>query len=256
MRSRCGMSRRTSSPDSIITALALVWSRNASSVTAGSSWASSSRKRSRSPIDRLLERIEAEPAIGVDEAFAVLARAEIDVGHLFDRIDDAVLVEAGAGDAAESGILRTRAAEQQLVILGALTIDAEDADVAGMVMAAGVDAAADLELQLAQFALAPVIGEARGDLLRDRDRAGIGEAAIIETGAGDDVADQVEIGVGQAGVVERLPDGVEIGLADVRQDDVLGVGHAQLVEAVALGEVGDQFDLLGGGVAGDAAVLF
>src|SRR3569623_2111704 len=187
MRSRCGMSRRTSSPDSSITALALVWSRNASSVTAGSSWASSSRKRSRSPIDRLLERIEAEPAIGVDEAFAVLTRAEIDVGHLFDRVDDAVLVEAGAGDAAEAGILRARAAEQQLVVLGALTIDAEDASVAGMVMAAGVDAAADLELQLAQFALAPVIGEARGDLLRDRDRAGIGEAAIIETGLSDEI---------------------------------------------------------------------
>src|SRR3569623_1776401 len=108
MRSRCGSSRRTSSPDSIITALALVWSRNASSVTAGSSWGSSSRKRSRSPIDRLLERIEAEPAIGVDEALAVLARAEIDVGDLLDRVDDAVLVEAGAGDTTEAGIFGVR----------------------------------------------------------------------------------------------------------------------------------------------------
>ena len=55
----------------------------------------------------------------------------------------------------EADILRARSAEQQLVILGALLVDAQDADVAGMMMAAGVDAAADLELQLAEVALAP-----------------------------------------------------------------------------------------------------
>ena len=43
------------------------------------------------------------------------------------------------------------------------------------------------------FALALGIGKALGDLLRDRDRPGVGEAAIIEAGAGDDVADQVEV---------------------------------------------------------------
>ena len=47
---------------------------------------------------------------------------------------------------------RLAAAEQQLVVLGALAVDAEDADVAGVVVAAGVDAARDLELQLAQIA--------------------------------------------------------------------------------------------------------
>ena len=110
----------------------------------------------------------------------------------------------------------------------------------GMMVAAGVDAAADLELQFAERIALAIGGEALGDLLRDRDRAGIGEAAIIEPGAGDDVADQVEVGGGQTGLVERLPDRVEVGLADMRQDDVLRMGHAQFVEAVALGEIGHQ----------------
>ncbi len=43
--------------------------------------------------------------------------------------------------------------KQQLVVLGALPVDAEDADMAGMVMAAGIDAAADLELELADVPL-------------------------------------------------------------------------------------------------------
>src|SRR3546814_14351403 len=77
--------------------------------------------------------------------------------------------------------------------LGALPIDAEDADMPGMVMPAGVDAARDLDLQLAQILLPLEIGEALGDLLRDGDRARVGEAAIIESGAGDDVGDEIEI---------------------------------------------------------------
>src|SRR6218665_753426 len=194
------------------------------------------------PIDRLLERGHAEAAIGVEEAFALVAFAQIEVRRLFDRVDDAVFGEAGAGDRAERHILRARAAERQLVILDALTIDTEDADMAGMVVATGIDAAADLELELAEFALAADVREARRDLLRERYRAGIGEAAIIKARAGDDIADQVEVCFGQAGFAQLLPDRVEIGLADMRQHDVLRVRDAQLVEAVLRAEIGHQVD--------------
>ncbi len=40
------------------------------------------------------------------------------------------------------------------------------------------------------------------------------------------------------------------GLADMRQHEVLRMGRAQLVEAVALGEIGHEVHLLGGDVAG------
>src|SRR3546814_7299698 len=67
IRSRYGTSLRASSPASSRTAVALDWLRKASSVTAGSSCTGSSRKRSESAIDRLLERIDADAAIGVEE---------------------------------------------------------------------------------------------------------------------------------------------------------------------------------------------
>ncbi len=46
---------------------------------------------------------------------------------------------------------------------------------------------------------------------------------------------------------------MKIRLADMRQDQVLGMGHAQIVEAVTLGEVGDNVDMVGRQVAGNAA---
>ena len=67
---------------------------------------------------------------------------------------------------------------------------------AGMVVAAGVDAARDLELQFAHVALPFGIGETGGDFLGDGDGTRVGKAAIIQAGAGDNIADQVEIGIG------------------------------------------------------------
>ena len=121
-----------------------------------------------------------------------------------------------------------------------------------MVMPAGIDAAADLELQFAEVALPFRVSEAFGDLLRDRDRAGIGEAAIIEAGASDDVADQIKVGRREARRVERLPKIVEIGPMHMRQHDVLRMRDAQFVEAVAFGQIGEHIDLLRAGIARNA----
>ena len=59
---------------------------------------------------------------------------------------------------------------------------------ADMVVAAGIDAARDLDLQIADIVPAVRIGETLADALRHRDRAGIGQRAIIQPRAGDDVA--------------------------------------------------------------------
>ncbi len=81
------------------------------------------------------------------------------------------------------------AAERDLVEFGTLLLDAEDADMADMVMAAGVDAAGNLDLQLADLAPArSASAESLGDLLRDRDGARIGQRAIVQARAGNDVA--------------------------------------------------------------------
>ena len=69
-------------------------------------------------------------------------------------------------------VLVAGAAERELVELLALLLDAEDADMADVVMAAGVDAAGDLDLQLADLALPRRVGEALGDALGDRESSG------------------------------------------------------------------------------------
>src|SRR3546814_4686095 len=76
---------------------------------------------------------------------------------------------------------------------GSFAVHAQNADVSGMMMTAGVDAAGNLELQFTQIPLTLGVGETLADLLRHRNRPRIGKAAIIKTGAGDDVADKVKI---------------------------------------------------------------
>ncbi len=124
-----------------------------------------------------------------------------------------------------------------------------------MVVAAGVDAARDLDLELAHILGCLRISEAAGDVLGDRDGAGIGQGAIVQARAGDDVADQVDIGRGQTGLAQGRVHRRQVVQLDMRQDQVLLVGHADLTKAEALGQVGDQLHLLGAGVPGGLARL-
>ena len=82
------------------------------------------------------------------------AQREIGIDHALDRTGDLVGAERRTQDLADAGILRAGAAELELVIFHALLVDAEDADMAGMMMAAGIDAAGNLDLQLADVVLA------------------------------------------------------------------------------------------------------
>src|SRR5689334_20396507 len=80
-------------------------------------------------IDGLLERSDAGAPIGVEEALAVLALAQVDIDELVDRIGDLVGRQGGTKDLAERGVGLAGAAERHLVELLAFLIDAEDADV-------------------------------------------------------------------------------------------------------------------------------
>ena len=97
-------------------------------------------------------------------------------------------------------------------------VDAKNADMADMVMAARIDAARYFQPQFADVVLAVEIGEQGTDLLRHRNRAGRRQPAIIQTGAGDDIADQPDIGGRQAMRPQPAPQTVQIGLPDMSQD--------------------------------------
>src|SRR5690348_14492512 len=91
-------------------------------------------------VGHVLERLHADAAIGVEEAFAVLAQHEIGLHDALDGGADLVLAEAGTHDVADAGIFGAGAAELELVIFHALLIDAQDADMTGMMMATSIDA--------------------------------------------------------------------------------------------------------------------
>src|SRR6516162_5276908 len=144
-------------------------------------------------IEPFLERRDARAPDRVEQPLAVLAQLDIGADDVLDRVDDLVRAEGVAQDLADRGVFRARAAQQDLVELDAFLVDAEDADMAGVVMAAGIDAAGDLDLELTQIVLALEVGETLLDRHGDRDRPRIGEIAIIEAWAADDVGDEAGI---------------------------------------------------------------
>src|SRR5690606_15699864 len=113
------------------------------------------------------------------------AMGEIGVDHDLDRIGDLAGTEAAADDLTDRGLLVAGTAQRDLVELGALLLHAQYADMADMMVAAGIDAAGDLDLELADFFLPRLRAEALRNLLRHWNRARIGQCAIIEAGAGD-----------------------------------------------------------------------
>src|SRR5688572_4303600 len=157
-------------------------------------------------IKGLLEGIDADAAHIVEEPLALAGTVgEVDVDDGVDRRDDVVLGERGADDLAERGVILGRAADGHLVEFLPLLVDAQDADMADMVMTAGIDAAGDVEPQLADVVQLARVAEMARQALRHRDRARVGEVAVVEARAGDDVADEAEIGGRELRRPQALP---------------------------------------------------
>ena len=151
----------------------------------------------------------------------VAAEREIGVDDTLDRAGDGVAIDACAETLAEAGVGAGLAAQSNLVIFNPPLFEPEDPYRADMVVAAGVDAARDLDAQFADLALAIGVGEAFADCFGDGDRARGGELAIVHARAGDDVGDQPSVGGFEPGDDERRMDRRDVVEADVWQDDIL-----------------------------------
>src|SRR3546814_9278766 len=121
-------------------------------------------------MNSLLERLHADAPVGVEEALSLLPQRLVDVGRFLDGIDNAVFIEAGPNDLGQACVFRSCSAEEELIIFGSFAVHAQNADVSGMMMTAGVDAAGNLELQLTHIPLTLGVGETLADLLRHRNR--------------------------------------------------------------------------------------
>ncbi len=119
-----------------------------------------------------------------------------------------------------------------------------------VMVTAGIDAAGDIDVQPSEIAGQIEVLETARDLLGHRDRARVGQAAVVEAGAGDDVGDQIDVGRGDPDFLERAPQRRKVTLGNVRQRQILLMADANLAETVALGEIGDGVHLLRGGIAG------
>ena len=124
---------------------------------------------------------------------------------------------------------------------------------ADMVVAAGVDAAGDVEENLADCMLPVEVGETLADHLRDRDAARGGERAVIHPRAGDDVADEADVRRGEAGGGEPPVQRRQVFLADMRQHQVLHMRHPDFAEGMPLRQRRDRVHLRRAGIARDAA---
>ena len=99
-----------------------------------------------------------------------------------------------------------------------------------MMMTAGIDAARNIDMKPPEVAGEIGIAKSPRQFLRHRNRARIGQAAIVEPGASDDVGDQPDIGCCHADLIERPPERRKIALRDMRQDQVLFVPDADLAK--------------------------
>src|SRR5687768_10172970 len=130
-------------------------------------------------IDALLEWFDADAMHDVDEAlgFAV-ATFQIHTDKFFNHLRNIRARERRPEHLAERG-RRLISADLDLVPLLAVLIDAEDADVADVMVAARVHAAGDIQIQLADLVQVVEIVEALLDRLRDRDRLRVRQRAEV-----------------------------------------------------------------------------
>src|SRR6187402_176743 len=114
-----------------------------------------------SGIDTLLEGFDAEALHRVDkQLLRPLAQRQIGFHDVLDDVGNLVELDAGADQIAKRGALVGATADGDLVDLLAVLLDAENADMADMVMAAGIDAAGDVDVEPADQIGELVIGEA------------------------------------------------------------------------------------------------
>ena len=106
-----------------------------------------------------LERVDADAAQGVNKGLAARALAAavdaVGVEHGFDYVGHFSRRERGAdhlaGDRRAAQATAVRTAKRDLIPLLAVLVHAQDADVAAVVVAAGIDATADVQVDLAQI---------------------------------------------------------------------------------------------------------
>ncbi len=132
--------------------------------------------------------------------------------------------------------------------------NAQNADVADVVVAAGIHATRNVEADVAQVVKVIQVLETCLNGLGNRDRFGIGQCAEVAAGASDDVGQQTDVGATQPLLAGQAPQRMEIRLGHIRQHDILFMGDADFTETELLGPFGHGLHLLGRHIPGGEAI--
>src|SRR5574343_1119502 len=100
-------------------------------------------------VNTVLERVDADAVEGVEETLVGMAVLDVNLDDLVDHVGHFISGERGADHLAELGIVALAAAQRDLIELGVVLVNTEHADVPDMVVAAGVHAARNVEVELA-----------------------------------------------------------------------------------------------------------
>src|SRR6266852_9465105 len=146
-----------------------------------------------SGIDPLLEGLDAETLDGFQKGLVrPLPKFEVCGYDLLHHVGDFPVRDGRSEQRAKLRPFVGTTPKGDLVELLAVFLDAQNADMADVMVAAGIDAARDVDVQPAKVASKIEIAEPTCQLLGDRNSAGIGKAAVVEPGAGDDVGDETD----------------------------------------------------------------
>src|SRR5471032_2455576 len=99
------------------------------------------------------ERRQAQALGRVDEAFVFVAVAHIDLQQTRDDFRHLQGGERWSDDLADGGVVALRPADRHLIPFAAILVDAENADAAHVMVAAGIDTAGNVQLDFADVVL-------------------------------------------------------------------------------------------------------
>src|SRR5215470_7601656 len=106
-----------------------------------------------SGIDALLERLDSQSLDGLHEVLVrALAQFQVCGNDLFYYVGDLPVRHRRPQQGAELRFFVSASAERDLVELLSVLLDAQNADMADMMMAAGIDAARNVDVQTAKVA--------------------------------------------------------------------------------------------------------
>src|SRR3989338_3931234 len=197
----------------------------------------------------LLERVDANTAEGVEETLFFGAALDIDLDDLVDNISHVRFGERWTEDLRQAGATASAAAEGHLIELLTFLVHPEDADMADVVVTAGVHATGDIQVDIADVEQVIQVVKTALNGFGNRDRLGVGQRAEVAARAADDIGQQTDVRRGETVFTQLAPQGEQLRLLNIREDDVLVMAVAHFAKAVAVGQVGNRIKLLVGDIA-------